>query len=330
MKKLLITYCLIILSATLMKAQDPQFTQFYANPLYLNPAFAGTSIQSRVVMASRVQWASIPGAFQTYSVSYDQYFPLIKSGFGMDVYYDRAGSGGLSTTSAKIMYAYELKLKRNLFLRPAVELGYFQRGIDLSRLTFGDQLNTGNPITSVPIDEQRKQFFDVGAGALLYSPTYWAGVTFSHINQPDQSLLNDKSPLPMKFSLHGGYKLRLQNRKALNRDHIFFAFNYKAQNKFDQLDLGTYYEHNAFTVGVWYRGLPVVYSETTGVGRDAVAILFGYEVNGVSIGYSYDITISQLGLNTGGSHEITIVYEWANRNNKRHTRKRRVIPCAKF
>jgi len=22
-------------------AQDPQFTQFYANPIYLNPAFAG-------------------------------------------------------------------------------------------------------------------------------------------------------------------------------------------------------------------------------------------------------------------------------------------------
>jgi type IX secretion system PorP/SprF family membrane protein len=330
MKKLLITYCLLVLSATLMKAQDPQFTQFYANPLYLNPAFAGTSIQSRIVVASRVQWPSIPGAFQTYSVSYDQYFPTIKSGFGLDVYYDRAGSGGLSTTSAKGMYAYELKIKKNLFIRPAVEIGYFQRGIDLNRLTFGDQLNTGNPITSVPIDQQRKQFIDIGAGILLYSPSYWAGFKFGHINQPDQSLLNDKSPLPMMFSLHGGYKLRLKSSKSLNRDYILFALNYKSQKKFDQLDLGAYYEHNALTVGIWYRGLPVVYSKTTGIGRDAVAILFGYNLNGMNIGYSYDITISQIGLNTGGSHEITIVYEWANRNNKRHSRKRRIIPCAKF
>ena len=32
----------IILSSDVM-AQDPQFSQFYANPLYLNPAFAGTA-----------------------------------------------------------------------------------------------------------------------------------------------------------------------------------------------------------------------------------------------------------------------------------------------
>ena len=95
MKRLVLTYG-FILSALLAKAQDPQFTQFYANPLYLNPAFAGTTVQSRAVMASRVQWPSIPGAFQTYSVSYDQFFPMIKSGFGLAVYYDRAGSAGLS------------------------------------------------------------------------------------------------------------------------------------------------------------------------------------------------------------------------------------------
>ncbi|MGM0478992.1 MAG: type IX secretion system membrane protein PorP/SprF, partial [Bacteroidota bacterium] len=25
-----------------VRAQDPQFSQFYANPIYLNPAFAGS------------------------------------------------------------------------------------------------------------------------------------------------------------------------------------------------------------------------------------------------------------------------------------------------
>jgi len=329
MKRYILTYCLLLMTLV-SKAQDPQFTQFYANPLYLNPAFTGTSVQSRAIMASRIEWPSIPGAFQTYSLSYDQFFPMMKSGFGVDIYYDRAGSGGLSTTSAKFLYAYELKIKRDLFIRPAAEIGYGQRGIDFSRLTFGDQLNTGNPSTAEPIDLQRKQFFDIGAGILLYAPKYWAGMTFSHINTPDQSLLNDKSPLPMKFSLHGGYKLRLKSQKSLNREYVFFAFNYKAQGKFDQLDLGAYYEHNNITIGVWYRGLPVVYNKNTGVGRDAVAILVGWSQNGMNVGYSYDITISQLGLSTGGSHEITIAYEWANKNNRRNTKRRRVIPCAKF
>lgn len=329
MKKQFLTYC-FLLSALFLKAQDPQFSQFYANPLYLNPAFAGTSVQSRVVMASRVQWPSIPGAFQTYSVSYDQFFPMIKSGFGVDLYYDRAGTGGLSTTSAKFMYAYELKIKRDLYVRPAVEMGYNIRAIDLNRLTFGDQLNTGNPSTAEPIDLQKKQYFDIGAGLLLYSSVYWAGIKFGQINQPDQSLLNDKSPLPMHFSFHGGYKLRLQNSRSLNRNFVFFAFNYKAQAKFDQLDIGAYFEHNAITLGVWYRGLPVVYNENTGIGRDAVILLVGWSQNGMRVGYSYDITISMLGLNTGGSHELTITYEWANKNNRRHSKRRRVIPCAKF
>ena len=41
------------------QAQDPQFTQFYANPLYLNPAFAGTARCPRLVMAYRNQWPSL-------------------------------------------------------------------------------------------------------------------------------------------------------------------------------------------------------------------------------------------------------------------------------
>lgn len=329
MKRLVLTYC-FLLTILIVKAQDPQFTQFYANPLYLNPAFTGTTAQSRLVMDTRIQWPSIPGAFQTYSASYDQFVPMINSGFGLNLYYDRAGSGGLSTTSATVMYAYELKIKRNLYIRPAAELGYFIRAIDMNRLTFGDQLSTGNPTTSEPIDLQNKQYFDMGAGVLLYSPTYWVGMTFKHINTPDESLLNDKSPLPMLFSLHGGYKLKLNSKGPLGKDYLFFAMNYRAQGKFDQLDLGAYYEHNNVTIGVWYRGLPLVYNANTGVGRDAVAILLGWTQNDLSIGYSYDITISLLGLNTGGSHEITVSYEWANKNNRRHSRKRRVIPCAKF
>ena len=71
MKKIILTY-LFFLTWIISQGQDPQFTQFYANPLYLNPAFAGTSIQSRLVVATRIQWASIPGAFQTYSASFAQ------------------------------------------------------------------------------------------------------------------------------------------------------------------------------------------------------------------------------------------------------------------
>ncbi|RLD27559.1 MAG: hypothetical protein DRI54_00895 [Bacteroidetes bacterium] len=329
MKKIILTY-LFFLTWIISQGQDPQFTQFYANPLYLNPAFAGTSIQSRFVLATRIQWASIPGAFQTYSASFDQFFPDIKSGFGLTIYYDRAGTGGLSTTTPRLSYAYEIKINRKVFIRPAVELGYVFRSLDFSRLTFGDQLQTDNPTSGEIISDQAVQYADVNAGILLYATNYWAGIAFHHINTPNESFLNEESLVPMKFSLHGGYRFNLEGKEPLDRDYLYVSAHYKSQGKFDQLDLGVNYEHNSLTLGVWYRGLPVAYSQTAGLARDAVALLIGYKQSNLSFAYSYDITISKLGLNTGGSHELTVVYEWANRKNRRSSRRKRVIPCAKF
>ena len=329
MKKFIATYFVFLFWMT-AQGQDPQFTQYYANPLYLNPAFAGTSAQSRLVLDTRVQWASIPGSFQTYSVSYDQFFSQIKSGVGINIYYDKIGSGALSTTNARFSYAYELKINRDLFIRPAVEMGYVFKALDVNNLVFGDQLVTGNSSSGEIIPNQAIQFADIGAGVLVYAPNYWFGFVMHHLNTPDQSFNNQDSELPIKYSIHGGYRFQLKGKHRIDRDFLFVSAHYKAQGEFDQLDLGVYYEHNSITLGVWYRGLPVAYSETAGYSRDAVSLLFGFKQTNLSFAYSYDITISVLGLNTGGSHELTVTYEWANRKNKRYTHRKRVVPCAKF
>src|SRR5690606_27230107 len=72
-------------------AQDPQFTQFYANPLYLNPAFAGTARCPRVVMNYRNQWPALTGTFVTTSASYDQHVDGMMGGLGRLVTHDQAG-----------------------------------------------------------------------------------------------------------------------------------------------------------------------------------------------------------------------------------------------
>ena len=85
-----------VLTAT---AQDPQFTQFYANPLYLNPAFAGTARCPRVVMNYRNQWPALTGTFVTTSASYDQHVDGLTGGLGLLVTHDQAGKGTLNTTT---------------------------------------------------------------------------------------------------------------------------------------------------------------------------------------------------------------------------------------
>jgi len=87
-------------------AQDPQFTQFYANPLYLNPAFAGTARCPRVTMNYRNQWPALTGTFVTTSASYDQHVDGLMGGLGFLVTNDQAGKGTLNTTTVSGIYSY--------------------------------------------------------------------------------------------------------------------------------------------------------------------------------------------------------------------------------
>ena len=52
--------------------QDPIFTQFYANPMYLNPAFAGSRVCPRVALNYRNEWPNISGNFVTTAADYGQ------------------------------------------------------------------------------------------------------------------------------------------------------------------------------------------------------------------------------------------------------------------
>jgi hypothetical protein len=70
MKKILLIVFGVMIGAELL-AQDPQFSQYYQAPLYLNPGFTGITPQQRVAINHRIQWPNLPQAFSTYSASYD-------------------------------------------------------------------------------------------------------------------------------------------------------------------------------------------------------------------------------------------------------------------
>src|SRR5256885_13790187 len=94
-------------------AQDPEFTQFYANPLYLNPAFAGSARCPRIELNYRNQWPSLTGTFVTYSASYDQHVDAISGGLGLLAVSDRAGEGTLNTNMISGIYSYQLTISRD-------------------------------------------------------------------------------------------------------------------------------------------------------------------------------------------------------------------------
>ena len=336
---------LFVLPASLF-AQDPQFSQFYAAPLYLNPAFAGSTQQARAGINYRNQWPSIDANFVTFNGYFDYFVEDINSGFGVLLAHDREGLAGLRSTSVGLQYAYQLRLTEWLNFRPGVQFAFFNRNANFSRLTFGDQFDpvTGeviNPATAEQFDSGlSKNFFDISFGGIFYTPKAWLGLAAHHLNQPNQSIIGETDQLPMKFSLHGGYKILFSPgtmgyglfTKPQERS-LTPTFQYKSQGEFDQLDLGLYLTLEPIVVGTWYRGLPFKqFNEFNN--NESIVFLLGFIKKGkddeLRIGYSYDYTISQLGSGSGGAHEFTLSYTWSMRDPRKPPKNVMQIPCPDF
>ncbi len=313
-------------------AQDPQYSQFYANPLYLNPAFAGTSDNMRISLNSRWQWPKIPGGFNTHMFSAD--FNIQEKGLGFGTYFidDEAGSGGLTYRAAYAIANYKLPIARGHNLNVAIKAGLASRFYDLNQLLFSDQIARGDvPGTVDPdVNDARVNYPDLGIGFLYHHPRVWAGVSIDHMNNPNYTFI-EETELPTKISTHLGYRLPLEQtrrRRTVLRS-VMLAFHYKTQLEWDQMDIGFYYQHYDFIVGLWYRGMPGIKSYLPGYSNhDAVILMVGARKDGWSFGYSYDLTISKIFGDTGGSHEISIAR--TIKVKRKVKRKIRMLPCPTF
>ena len=315
-------------------AQDPQFSQYYQAPLYLNPGFTGITPQHRFVANHRIQWPSLPQAFSTYAVSYDLFVNELRSGFGFLFTTDKMGSAGWRTTTGSLMYSYKVKLTENLIFSPGLSFGYGSNGLDRSKLRLGDGLEYDGISLDPELNKLgRQSHFDFGSGFLLYSKTWWMGTSFQHMNRPNLSVLNEVSRLDVKTSIHGGIRLSLNGGliKRSRTSYLTPSFIYRMQGKsFTQLDLGLNYHIDPISVGVWYRGKPFQRTVINSVAQDALILYLGLYFKNLTIGYSYDFTISEMQTSSGGAHEVSIVYEFNSKTKKSTKKKYRLIPCPTF
>jgi len=327
-----------------IKAQDVQFSQFYSAPLYLNPAFTGSSHLTRVGSNYRNQWPALEANFITMSAYVDHFIDDKNSGVGFLIQTDKEGLAGLRSTSLTGLYSYQLPISKTYTVRAGVSAGYVIRDINFGNLTFGDQFDA-NGIISGPTAETfdtgaSKNFFDLGLGVLLHSENAWAGVSVSHLTKPNQSFIGEADPLPRKFSYHLGYKFFF--RKGVMGEGIYAKeqerslapmIQFKKQGKFSQLDAGMYYTFEPLIIGMWYRGLPFKKFDNF-TNNESVVILLGYSKKSkddiLNIGYSYDVTISKLGASSGGAHEFSISYAWFTGDPRKPPKNVRLIPCPNF
>jgi type IX secretion system PorP/SprF family membrane protein len=309
-------------------SQDPTFSQFYANQLYLAPSFAGATEEYRLAINYRNQWPAIPGVFHTYSISFDKAMPNFNSGIGVLATYDVAGSGDLSTTNIGLLYSYDFQINREWHIRPGVNFKFYYLGLDIYKLVFNSQLTGSGTTPSIyPPPFERVADVDFATSAIVYNESIWGGFTLDHLLVPKTSFYGDDATVPIKFNLFGGVQLYKKTRlRTKYREVLSVAANYQTQAKFHQTDIGLYYYRDPLIFGLWYRGIPFLTSQA----GDAIIGLVGIKTDQLHIGYSYDFTISNLIGSSGGAHEVSIVYEFSSASLRPQRQRIRAIPCPEF
>ncbi|WP_204336772.1 PorP/SprF family type IX secretion system membrane protein [Cryomorpha ignava] len=302
-----------------VSAQDPSFTQYYANPLYLNPALAGTNKCPRMVLNFRNQWPALDGNFVTTAASYDQYVDAINGGLGFYVMNDNAGRGTLNSFNINGIYSYQLTLSKSFSMVVGFQGTYFQRSLDWSKLTFGDQIDPRRGFIYETQDTPRGgtvDNVDFSTGAVVFSENFYAGIAVHHLFEPNESLIVAESPLERKYTFHAGATIPV-NKDVRGETETTISPNFLYQRQFDfvQYNIGVYVKRGPLIGGVWYRF------------EDSIIALMGVETDRFKVGYSYDLTTSPLSTKTAGSHEISFALNFNCRPQKK---KFRAINCPQF
>jgi len=333
MRKYLALAFVIMISGTL-KAQDPHFSQFFASPLTLNPAFTGKFDGSwRLAANHRDQWPSIPKAYVTTSASFD--FPILTSkipegdvfGIGLSGVSDASANSQLKLNYGSASLSYHKALDENGYntIGAGFQGTYSSMTLDVSKLTFEDMLRQ-NGFTGTTNDiltnGNNQSYVDVNAGLLFSGSTngennYYLGASMYHINRPKVSFKDKSWYLSGRVTIHGGASLPVSDVVTVNASVI-----HQIQNKASETVLGGAVALNAngdmsnptnVYIGSWMR-----------LG-DALIPYIGLEFGGLRIGASYDINISSLKAATGnrGGSEISIIFI-------KRPAEVKGIPCPKF
>ncbi len=353
MRKPLLALFVLVFGWTCAHAQDPTFTQFYANRTYINPAFAGADLGLRFNFNYRNLWTSIPGDFSTYCGGVEMGDPNIFGGIGFLAVAGNEGEGQLQTQRYSLMYSYRLIVVPRMFdLHLGLDAAYMSKQIkDWDAFVFSDQLHPiygdVNP-TSVQQPEKLKvEMPDFNAGILARFNIKMAGsgrrmssgkmvantlgFAAHHITSPNESLLGRTEKLPIRFLGHYSALIPLSKKRSRNPFYLSPNAMYEHQKNLSTLNVGLYALRAPLMIGVWYR------NEMRFEANDTDALMFNVGVRGTNqrksfmyqIGYSYDLTLSKLAGSTSGSHEIAVIFEItrAGFNSKSRIARKRSRNC---
>jgi type IX secretion system PorP/SprF family membrane protein len=319
MRQLCIFIFVLLISGSL-KAQDPNFSQFFASPLTLNPALTGKFDGSfRVAGNYRNQWPTINNAFTTATISVDG--SILKNripefdqfGFGVMAFTDKSGNGILQNNYLALSTAYHKALDENGYHQ--IGLGfqgtYVSKSLNIKGLEFESMLRsdgfTGIMDETFNGTDLNVSYFDMNLGFLYNGSTdgtnnFYLGASMYHINRPKETFQQGSYILEPRLTLQAGAMMPAGEYNAMH-----FSANYSRQANATNTILGGAYMLNVnqnmgsptnLYLGTWYRF------------GDAIIPYVGLEFGEFHLGFTYDVNVSSLkpASNMRGGAEISMIY----------------------
>ncbi len=294
------------------KAQiDPHFSQYYANPLWLNPALTGvTDGDYRVNINAKQQWSNLNNGYLTAGASFDM-APQKNLAFGGMIINQRAGDIGYNQLNALVSGSYRIRFGRegDQIINFGLQAGIINKSFDPSKVTLGSQYN---PIIGYDpgmgfnenISSSNYLAPDVNAGIMYFDGSgnknvnVFAGASVSHLTQPKDKFVGGNARLPMRFTGHGGARIKLSYLLDITPNFIYLK-----QGDAQEIAAGAYAQlmlnpESDILFGSNYR-----------VDDSAIAFV-GLHFKSMVFGVSYDFNTSQLNRATGsrGGLELSIAF----------------------
>ena len=320
MKKIKILLLPVLLAMLSVEAwgQDLHFSQYYNTPLLVNPANTGFNpdFDFRAGVNYRNQWASVGSPYKTTSAWGD--VKLLGNriengwiGLGGMLWKDQAGSGSLTGTTGMVSLAYHQMLGYNSLLSGGFSVGYTQKRIDITKLTFDDQWNgvffDANIPSFEPFATNQVSYVDLQAGinyAYFASENFYfnAGVSVMHINTPRETFFDasvSNNEISRRYNVFLNASVKVVDTWILN-PNVYVSMVGNSREILAGINANRDLGDNGarqLIMGVYYRN------------NDAIIPLFGYQINDLKMTFNYDATISTLSKSnlTRGAYEISIV-----------------------
>ena len=224
LKRIFYTLALLCPGVIAFAQQDPLFTQYMFNNLYMTPAYAGVDGVTRITAVHRQQWLGYQSSFgdggapTTQMVTFNTPIYKLRSGFGAYVLNDRLGP--VNNLEAQMMYAYHLGIKETK-LSFALKLGIYSQTIDGSKYR---AIQNPDPLVTEGKESQVRP--DLGAGVFFRAEKYYAGIGFNHLLRSEFDFGQDstRGALENHINFTGGYfyevsfDLKLQFTAAVRTD----------------------------------------------------------------------------------------------------------------